>query len=178
MKGTSKMKTGIIITLLSSLLFGVEVFAKDAAEEKSELKTQTTCPVMEGNPINKNLYVDYQGKRVYFCCKSCVEIFQKDPDKYLTQLPQFESQEIDEQQNDSHEHNDDLEHTHVAIAWFKPHKLIAPLGISTLTALLLTFLTGLFRRRLGRLFLGVHKLLAFLTLILAVLHALLVLVFN
>ena len=28
---------------------------------------QTTCPVM-GNPINKDIYADYSGKRVYFCC--------------------------------------------------------------------------------------------------------------
>ena len=27
---------------------------------------QTTCPVM-GNKINKDIYVDHQGTRVYFC---------------------------------------------------------------------------------------------------------------
>lgn len=85
MKGTSKMKTGIIITLLSSLLFGVEVFAKDAAEEKSELKTQTTCPVM-GGKINKSLFVDHDGQRIYVCCAGCIAPIKKEPAKYIKKL--------------------------------------------------------------------------------------------
>ena len=43
---------------------------------------QTTCPVM-GNPIDKKYYVDYQGKRVYFCCPSCPAKFKGDPEKYI-----------------------------------------------------------------------------------------------
>ena len=30
-------------------------------------KPQTTCPVLGGN-VDKNVYADYQGKRIYFCC--------------------------------------------------------------------------------------------------------------
>lgn len=47
--------------------------------------TQKTCPVM-GNPIDKNVYVDYQGKRIYFCCTSCPPTFKKDPEKYLKKM--------------------------------------------------------------------------------------------
>ncbi len=43
---------------------------------------QKTCPVM-GLPIDKNIYVDYEGRRVYFCCQMCVDTFNKDPQKYL-----------------------------------------------------------------------------------------------
>jgi len=50
---------------------------------------QTTCPVMEGNPINKNIFVEYKGKKVYFCCKACPEKFLADPNKYIAKLPQF-----------------------------------------------------------------------------------------
>ncbi len=49
---------------------------------------QTTCPVM-GNPIDKNIYVEYEGKKVYFCCTSCKGEFEKDPEKYISKLPQF-----------------------------------------------------------------------------------------
>jgi YHS domain-containing protein len=49
---------------------------------------QTTCPVM-GNPIDPNVFVEYQGKKVYFCCKQCISEFQKEPEKYLSKLPQF-----------------------------------------------------------------------------------------
>jgi len=48
-------------------------------------KEQTSCPVM-GGAINKNIYVDHNGKRVYFCCKGCPETFRKEPDKYIKQM--------------------------------------------------------------------------------------------
>ena len=48
-------------------------------------KSQTTCPVLAGN-LDRNVYVDYQGKRIYFCCKGCDEEFKKDPAKYMKKL--------------------------------------------------------------------------------------------
>jgi len=46
---------------------------------------QTKCPVMGGD-INRDVFIDHQGKRVYFCCPNCVEKFKADPDKYLKKL--------------------------------------------------------------------------------------------
>ncbi len=51
----------------------------------AQAKAQTTCPVLGGN-IDKNVYADYQGKRIYFCCKGCDDEFKKDPEKYLKKL--------------------------------------------------------------------------------------------
>ena len=51
----------------------------------AEAKPQTTCPVLAGN-IDKNVYADYQGKRIYFCCKGCDAEFNKDPGKYMKKL--------------------------------------------------------------------------------------------
>jgi YHS domain-containing protein len=48
-------------------------------------QAQTVCPVL-GNKIDKNVYVDYQGQRVYFCCTGCVEPFKKNPAQYLKKL--------------------------------------------------------------------------------------------
>jgi YHS domain-containing protein len=48
-------------------------------------KPQTTCPVLAGN-IDKTVYADYKGKRIYFCCKGCDEAFNKDPEKYMKKL--------------------------------------------------------------------------------------------
>ncbi len=62
-----------------------------AATETASI-VQTTCPVMEGNPINKDIFVDYTGKRVYFCCKGCDKKFMENPEKYLDKLPQFREQ--------------------------------------------------------------------------------------
>jgi len=50
---------------------------------------QTTCPIMDGNPINKALFVEYKGKKVYFCCPGCEEKFTAEPAKYVAKLPQF-----------------------------------------------------------------------------------------
>jgi YHS domain-containing protein len=56
------------------------------AETLPALKPQTTCPVMAGQPIDKTLYVDYKGKRIYVCCGDCLEKLKKNPEKYLKKL--------------------------------------------------------------------------------------------
>ena len=49
---------------------------------------QTTCPIM-GMATDKNVYTEYKGKKVYFCCAGCETPFLKNPEKYLSKLPQF-----------------------------------------------------------------------------------------
>jgi len=49
---------------------------------------QTTCPVM-GGKIDENVYTEYDGQKVYFCCPGCIEKFKAEPEKYLAKLPQF-----------------------------------------------------------------------------------------
>ena len=56
----------------------------------SEAIEQKTCPVM-GGAINKELYTEYKGKKVYFCCPGCKGKFEKEPDKYMSKLPQFKN---------------------------------------------------------------------------------------
>ena len=56
-----------------------------AADSPAKDKAQAACAVM-GGPINKSLYADYKGQRVYFCCPSCSELFKKDPEKYLKKM--------------------------------------------------------------------------------------------
>ncbi len=48
-------------------------------------KAQTVCPVLGGN-VDTNIYTDYKGQRVYFCCKGCDEEFKKNPEKYLEKM--------------------------------------------------------------------------------------------
>jgi YHS domain-containing protein len=56
--------------------------AHEAAVEAEELPMQKTCPVM-GGTVNKGLYEDYDGRRVYFCCEGCRKPFKEDPAKYI-----------------------------------------------------------------------------------------------
>src|SRR5262249_28123115 len=41
-----------------------------------------TCPVM-GEPVNKNLKYEVNGRTFYVCCEGCAEIVKKNPDLYL-----------------------------------------------------------------------------------------------
>ncbi len=41
------------------------------------------CPVMEGRKAKTKFYVDYEGRRIYLCCRNCVKAFKKHPERYL-----------------------------------------------------------------------------------------------
>jgi len=101
MKGKSKHFV-MVMLLTAMLVIGLAILdgckkksqptassqAPAAANVASAAIMQTVCPVM-GNPIDKNIYTEYKGKKVYFCCKACVTKFEADPEKYLAKLPQF-----------------------------------------------------------------------------------------
>ena len=57
----------------------------NAAVKLRDAGTQKTCPVT-GDPVDKSVFVDYQGKRIYFCCASCKTDFGKEPEKYLKKI--------------------------------------------------------------------------------------------
>lgn len=59
--------------------------SKDSLKEAPALHAQTTCPVT-GDKINKKLFVDYQGRRIYVCCEGCIAAVKKDPEKYISKL--------------------------------------------------------------------------------------------
>jgi len=50
-----------------------------------EAGNQETCPVM-GGKINKTLYVDHDGKRIYVCCAACIGKFNENPEQYIQKL--------------------------------------------------------------------------------------------
>ncbi len=47
---------------------------------------QPRCPVM-GGAIDPEVFTDYRGVRIYFCCPPCIDTFEGDPDQYLPALP-------------------------------------------------------------------------------------------
>jgi len=62
--------------------------AEDAASQVVKAVEQTECPVM-GGAINKAIFTEYKGKKVYFCCEPCKEKFEAAPEQYIAKLPQF-----------------------------------------------------------------------------------------
>lgn len=47
---------------------------------------QTLCPVM-GGEINPEVFIEYKGVKVYFCCWGCDDKFLAQPEKYIPKLP-------------------------------------------------------------------------------------------
>ena len=98
MKTLVTTSVSAIVIVAASGLFATPSQAADcancagciAAAAKSkpaatEVKVQTTCPVM-GGKINKKQYVDVKGKRIYVCCPGCIGTIKADPDKYIQKL--------------------------------------------------------------------------------------------
>jgi YHS domain-containing protein len=48
-------------------------------------KEAMICP-MSGKSANKEIFSEYKGRKVYFCCKECKAAFDKDPAKYEAKL--------------------------------------------------------------------------------------------
>jgi len=50
--------------------------------------SQPLCPVTK-EPVDRKVFTDLEGKRIYFCCAACLEAFKKNPDKYLDILDEM-----------------------------------------------------------------------------------------
>ena len=79
--------------LICAALVGLTVLVggctrKQAASESTAAEgPQTTCPIM-GGKINKDLFADHDGKRVYVCCSGCLEPLKKDAAAHIKKLEQ------------------------------------------------------------------------------------------
>ncbi len=82
------MRTSLVLTACAAaaLVMVIGCGGEDDAATKPNAPAtiaQKTCPVMRGNPINPEIFVDYEGRRIYFCCPMCPPKFKADPAKYL-----------------------------------------------------------------------------------------------
>ncbi|MDQ8188086.1 YHS domain-containing protein [Pelagicoccus sp. SDUM812002] len=81
------------------------------------------CPVTPTDLAEPDIHTEYKGETIYFCCKSCLRDFNKDPEAYLANLAvavesgdhgEAEHGSTEEQahgKDDGHEHGDS-EHDH------------------------------------------------------------------
>lgn len=64
-------------------------YAAKVAEQRKALadrpKVQVICPV-SNDPVDQDVYVENNGNKVYFCCKGCINKYEKDPAKYASAL--------------------------------------------------------------------------------------------
>lgn len=167
------MKTIIKTLLMLCMLTSADLLHAETVE-------QTTCPVMEGTPVDRSLYTEYQGKRVYFCCKLCIQTFSHAPEKYISKLPQFsETASVEAHSNIGHTRVGE----HIADkvgsgGGSQLYSLVKPLGVATYLSLVITVLLGLVRRKLHHRFLIIHRSFAVLAIVLATAHAILILILH
>jgi len=66
-----------------------ERYAEATAKMREALakmpKVQVNCP-LSGDPVDRDVSVDHNGEKVYFCCGNCKARFTADPDKYKAEL--------------------------------------------------------------------------------------------
>ena len=96
------MKLLFLYAVFTILVFSIEVMAMDCCKSEvikvdkdvninsatsdiinSDTSSQPSndiCPVM-GGAINEKLFVEKDGKKVYVCCQSCLEVVKKDFNK-------------------------------------------------------------------------------------------------
>ncbi len=100
------------LTVFCMLIAGVTQIScstsDKGAEKKAEAKTETktkmeveisntqppaelyqTTDALSGKTINRNIYEDYEGKRVYFCCRNSKKTFLDDPSIYLDKFKEL-----------------------------------------------------------------------------------------
>ncbi len=133
------------------------------ADSEQIQTTNTFCPVMPDMKTNPDIFTDYKGKRVYFCCNNCKAAFGRNPEEYLGRLPQFGGT-LAQVEHGRHEHKSALE------------DFIKPMGITTLSLLVLTAAGQLFRKKVPKFLFRWHKRLGIITLVSAFIHATLVLI--
>jgi hypothetical protein len=82
-----KIKNAVVTIALAMALGLLISNPLTAAEGKEQSGAQSLCPVMNLK-INKDLYVDVEGKRIYVCCAHCIDKIKSDPAEYIDKMTQ------------------------------------------------------------------------------------------
>ncbi len=54
---------------------------------------QVKCPVM-GGPLDGKTFIEYQGRKIGFCCDGCPQKFKADPAKYLSKSKEWSTEQV------------------------------------------------------------------------------------
>lgn len=80
------------------------------APANSEDLSNKYCPVTTSELAEKQFFVDYKGKRIYFCCNKCKRYFLVGPDCYLSNLVTSGADSLTS--GSSHDQGDGNAHNH------------------------------------------------------------------
>jgi YHS domain-containing protein len=79
----------LILLLAVFLVGGLSAFGQEPCEKCRAAKDPGAikCPVM-GSNISQEVFVDYRGGKVYFCCPGCIPKFQENTAKFQAKANQ------------------------------------------------------------------------------------------
>ena len=93
--------------ILAILLLALCSTSLVQAEDKplKELKEGLACPVKAtdgcdggycSGKVKKNVFAEHAERKVFFCCRDCVKVFEKNPNAYLVKVKE-QWEKIDEE---------------------------------------------------------------------------------
>lgn len=95
--------------------------ASESRVQDADRPTNTMCPVTTDESIDPDVFTEYEGERIYFCCRRCLRQFERNPQEYVVNLAAFMSQDehVHEDEEDTHDLDDlqagdatNAEHSH------------------------------------------------------------------
>ena len=74
------MRDRLIFVNIKFMLI-LALFLSAAHQEQNEF-----CPVMTDEKTDSSSFVEYEGRKIFFCCKKCPKTFMKNPQRYLQNI--------------------------------------------------------------------------------------------
>lgn len=110
--------------------------------------TNAICPVT-GDSIDTAMYVDHEGRRIYFCCNMCRVKFRRDPGEYMAVLGEVPpSSEVDSPHDHETDHAEPVGGLRAWIGWLgKLHPMVIHFPIAFALAAFLADLLFLLVKR-------------------------------
>jgi uncharacterized membrane protein/YHS domain-containing protein len=119
MRSTGWLRQGLFSTLVavSLLLFTIGAISVLADESPTGTGGNSYCPVTTSELIEPDIYVDWEGRRVFFCCTKCKREFLANPQQYIENLPVTSTDSVSptadhERDVSSVSHSSDRDHQH------------------------------------------------------------------
>lgn len=80
------------LAIICLLLLGILVISSRAVCAQAN----EYCPVTTSEKADPNIYLDYNGQRIHFCCQKCKRDFLADPEQYLANVQMMDSGSYDD----------------------------------------------------------------------------------
>lgn len=98
-----------IFAAAATICYGQEIQPKSSPVPRSVAHAPpkiAKCPVTPSEDIDPEVFTEYEGKRIYFCCDRCRIKFLRDPAKYTAQLVSNSpaAEPTPEHSDEAHEH--------------------------------------------------------------------------